>query len=1167
MKKILFIALMFVCSLSYGQTISFGTGLMYGNGTPSFTPASKQSRFWYDLDNGNFWKWDGTMWVLVASASGADNWGTQVAITNLTMEGDGTSGNPLGVDTSVIATQNDLDPFIDSVRVTILEDSIIVLYEDGVEVDRDTIRGSPWFINDASDNVAQVGPGDTVRLKNGVESDPSNDFEVGLGGTLNKNTTIQADSNAFTFNQINQAYLQTNEFAWTLFPFFPRDSFSWRMWSLDAESNRSVAGVSEGMAALGSTNAAGQKNVFLGDPDGAFVYADDGFWILSPLNDTSSFIRIDTAMVDEISETAWLIGINPDSTLYRVPWSAVAGGSNNIISSDTPLNNEDSLRRASNGGFYGFDRGLNAEKRLAYETQIDSVTNILNGDFELGKYIFCIENDARYLISADTFPGVTVDSLTAIPVANNNYAILAPQDGFITPQNFKGYPNDLNADDVAMNAMFTFLGNINLPDNDLAEEIPVTSPLNVRITGGNFIVSDTVFLPQDYNVSSDRDYPVLRIEGYGGTIYCATDSIVMLFHGGKNGSDFTTLDRGDYSVYLEGLTLKAGGPDSTAKSITGIFFGAMDYFTIEKMKINNMGTGINIANSYGGRISEIEMQGMLHRGIYVQSGTLWDNVANPCGAGNTEMLVEKCRVRSNYSATQGQMYAQFEFDKCSGLTVRNCIAEGPRPKYNMIITYNGNSCTNPTVLNTIYFENATHPTYPSETDTCTNIWLRALAYETYMDNVYFNFSKPDTLIRSDSQGNGFLHLRQVNLPYSASFATPGFVLTDGTEWREVILETERAQDVEEIRDFCVAAFSNFDHTAKVTVKTPGGTFRSGGYSFGDVGLANDDVANSGILNIAGNVLFSTLTNKNYFGMRGGSGGLSHIYRPTAIGVGDEGVILNWPAKIGWDQRQTINLDNSVYPTPEFHLSIDTTGRASDAITQNFYINPRNANGEFRLYRNGYLKLEGYGSSFDMSAGTLGKTIQHYTGWDTDGGLIHIPTIPATDITSIGDSSTVAEEITGFDARLDSLEAASTKQYAEYGLTSPSDNMAASTSYGDISHSSNWIDGDTTSLLSHTDGLVTYSGTLTKKFKVDCSGTVGISESTQTVTVAPVQNGTVQSLNEVTVRNGGGNWPTPVTITAVITLANSETFKLQWKASGTTGTVIFNHMTCVLTQLD
>lgn len=253
MKRLVFLLAMFITTLGYGQTISWGAGISYGNGDPSYTPGNKEARFYYDLGDGDFWKWDGTQWVLIGTG------------------------------------------------------------------------GGPFYLEDGSGNNVLINPLDTLKIHNGVESDPVNGFDIGLGGTLIKNTTIQAESNSFTFNQDNQAYLQTNQFAWTLFPFFPRDSFSWRMWSLDQESNRGVVGTSEAMAATASINGpTGQKNGIVAQPDGVFLYGDDGLYILAPGNDTTSFIKLDTAMLDEVDSTTWLIGLlMPDSVMVKIPWSSL----------------------------------------------------------------------------------------------------------------------------------------------------------------------------------------------------------------------------------------------------------------------------------------------------------------------------------------------------------------------------------------------------------------------------------------------------------------------------------------------------------------------------------------------------------------------------------------------------------------------------------------------------------------------------------------------------------------------------------------------------------------------------------------------------------------------------------------------------------------------------
>ncbi len=67
-----------------------------GNGTPGNLLGIAQQ----GASNGQVLKWNGSAWLPSDDNTGtgpADNWGTQVAITNATLEGDGTPGNPLGI--------------------------------------------------------------------------------------------------------------------------------------------------------------------------------------------------------------------------------------------------------------------------------------------------------------------------------------------------------------------------------------------------------------------------------------------------------------------------------------------------------------------------------------------------------------------------------------------------------------------------------------------------------------------------------------------------------------------------------------------------------------------------------------------------------------------------------------------------------------------------------------------------------------------------------------------------------------------------------------------------------------------------------------------------------------------------------------------------------------
>lgn len=412
MKRILVIlSLMALALFANGQAqVEFGSGVLYGTGDPAYTPSTYGSRLYMDLDNSNIWKYDvGTaMWILIGSGGGGgDNWGTQVAITDFGITGNGTALNPLEVDTTQIPTFFDLDPKLDSVRLQVVNGNILNLYVDGNLISSDTLNlgdtadqdsiirfeilpacvfeielqsgvihrdtldpvicaggggdgidldsivsvtiengilcitdvatnqhcdtiNSLWdelrlfWLEDYQGETKIIGPSDTIRILNGLEIDTTNGFEIGLGGELNKNTNINALDNTFTFNQIAKAYLQSNRFASTLFPVFPADSVSWRFWSLGGETNRSVAGVSEGMAAMFSINGNTlDKNGFEADPDGAVIHGDDG--VKYRADNGGGSINVQQTMLPVDNTVPYVIGLGPDSNLTRVLKSTLGG--------------------------------------------------------------------------------------------------------------------------------------------------------------------------------------------------------------------------------------------------------------------------------------------------------------------------------------------------------------------------------------------------------------------------------------------------------------------------------------------------------------------------------------------------------------------------------------------------------------------------------------------------------------------------------------------------------------------------------------------------------------------------------------------------------------------------------------------------------------------------
>ncbi|MFN0015007.1 MAG: tail fiber domain-containing protein [Saprospiraceae bacterium] len=79
---------------NWGTQTAQTTARLAGNGTAG-TPLDLAQQ---GASNGQVLKWDGSAWTPAAdNNSGADNWGTQTAATNATLIGNGTAGTPLGI--------------------------------------------------------------------------------------------------------------------------------------------------------------------------------------------------------------------------------------------------------------------------------------------------------------------------------------------------------------------------------------------------------------------------------------------------------------------------------------------------------------------------------------------------------------------------------------------------------------------------------------------------------------------------------------------------------------------------------------------------------------------------------------------------------------------------------------------------------------------------------------------------------------------------------------------------------------------------------------------------------------------------------------------------------------------------------------------------------------
>ena len=132
--------------------------------------------------------WNGTAWTAQNATSGADNWGSQVVVSDTTLTGDGTSGNPLGVNGVLTDNQNlsltgnslsltndptpvDLSPYLDNTdaqTLTLASNTLSISNGNSV-----TLPAAPTYtagtgINLTGNVITNTAPDQTVALTNGT---------------------------------------------------------------------------------------------------------------------------------------------------------------------------------------------------------------------------------------------------------------------------------------------------------------------------------------------------------------------------------------------------------------------------------------------------------------------------------------------------------------------------------------------------------------------------------------------------------------------------------------------------------------------------------------------------------------------------------------------------------------------------------------------------------------------------------------------------------------------------------------------------------------------------------------------------------------------------------------------------------------------------------------
>ena len=176
--------------------------------------------------------WNGTAWTAQNATSGADNWGSQVVVSDATLTGDGTTGNPLGVNGVLTDNQDlsltgnslsltndptpvDLSPYLDNTDAQTLSINANTLaISNGNSV---TLPTSPWAKTGSTLHPTIIGDNvgiGTINATSPLTINTLSGTEIAFVGTFNADISSPNQMNIIAggllSNSGNEIKLRTN---------------------------------------------------------------------------------------------------------------------------------------------------------------------------------------------------------------------------------------------------------------------------------------------------------------------------------------------------------------------------------------------------------------------------------------------------------------------------------------------------------------------------------------------------------------------------------------------------------------------------------------------------------------------------------------------------------------------------------------------------------------------------------------------------------------------------------------------------------------------------------------------------------------------------------------------------------------------------------------------